>query len=273
MKKKQIDKLLSEAKKYREKGDFSNVVALLHQIVESSSDNLIYRYLLAATYFEAGREDEAKKYAAEIITEESDSKEALELSGLICKVEWLNFLDNDTPKAKKCFDEALLFFNRALDIDADFHNARMNLINLYREYVVRNQPVKQEYYKEIEKHCTYMLANRDTNRDSLSRKEKERIYFNWYASVSSFLKFVLFSQHKYKEIIPVVEDYVNFATMANKKVDLFWFINEYGTVYKAYYLSGDMIGLDKFKKELQEKYPDHNFKESFEYFEKNMDTP
>ena len=250
---KNIKKLLVEAKVYREKGLFDKVLGNLHQIVDEYPNNLQYKYLLASSYFEAGSEDSGKYYAKEIIEAEPNSKEAFELLGLIC-----------VKNAE--YEEAKSYFKKALNIDPDFHNARMSLIRLYDKHLQNDQ--------EMEKNCEYMITHRDSDKDTYSMKKKLSIILDWYAFVYSRLKEALARQGKYERAIEVCEEYIRFDTSSSKQPNPSELINEYGSIYKFYYLMKDKEKLEKFKERYKSIYfyeTEQELEDDYKFFEKWAD--
>lgn len=250
-----IKKLLVEAQEYREKGLFDKVLGNLHQIVDEYPNNFQYKYLLASAYFEAGSEDSGEYYAKEIIEAEPNSKEALELLGLICvknakyeEIEsYLKKAQNTDPDfhnarmslTRLYYEEAESYLKKALNVDPDFLNARMNLIRLYDKHLQNDL--------EMEKNCEYMIAHRDSDKDTYSMEKKLSIILDWYAYVYSRLKEALARQGKYERAIEVCEEYIRFDTSSSKQPNPSDLINEYGSIYKFYYLMKDKEKLEEFK--------------------------
>jgi len=230
-----IEKLLSDARTFREQGRFAESLANLHQVVNAVPTDLRYKYLLASTYFEAENIEAAKKYAKEVIDEDKKSKEALELSGLICVKE---------GKYKEAED----YYKQALRIDPDFHNARMKLILLDYEFL--------KSYEEMEKHCKYMLDHRDIDRETLPPKSKYKILINWYNTVITGLIHALANQAKYEEAIHFTNEYIQFLNSSLKRPRKTQFLNQYANIYKFIYLMNDKERLKAYKKELTDFFSD-----------------
>lgn len=229
MKLKSIEELISEAKAYKEQGRFEDVLANLHQVVNRCPDEPKYKYLLASTYFEAENDEVALIYAQELIDENRSTKESLELLGLI------HFKEKKYPESEA-------YFKQALVIDPEFHNARMNLINLYFE---------TENYVGVEENAKYMLSHRDINRNTLPAREKYKILFSWYISVISSLIHALAKQAKYEEAIIYTEDQIQFYQSSIKRPKIEESIGEYGKIYKFYYLMGDKQKIEDCKENIK----------------------
>lgn len=279
---KNIKKLLVEAKEYREKGLFDKVLGNLHQIVDEYPNNFQYKYLLASAYFEAGSEDSGEYYAKEIIEAEPNSKEALELLGLICvknakyeEIEsYLKKAQNTDPDfhnarmslTRLYYEEAESYLKKALNVDPDFLNARMNLIRLYDKHLQNDL--------EMEKNCEYMIAHRDSDKDTYSMEKKLSIILDWYAYVYSRLKEALARQGKYERAIEVCEEYIRFDTSSSKQPNPLELINEYGSIYKFYYLMKDKEKLEEFKERYKSIYfykTEQELEFDYNFFEKWAD--
>lgn len=226
---KSIEKLMSEAKLYKEHGQFEDALANLHQVVNRCPDEPKYKYLLASTYFEAENDEAAKVYAQELIDENKTIKESLDLLGLI------HFKEKKYPESET-------YFKQALAIDPEFHNARMNLIKLYFE---------AKDYIGIEENAKYILSHRDINRNTWSAREKYKILFSWYIPVISALIHALAKQAKYKEAIIYTEDMIQFYQSSLKRPKIEESIGEFGNIYKFYYLMGDKQKMEECKENIK----------------------
>jgi tetratricopeptide (TPR) repeat protein len=231
MKKEKVENLLLEAKAYRKQGLFAEALSDLHQIVNIDPENDKYKYLLASTYLEADNEESAEQYALEIINRNESHKESLELLGVI------------REKEKK-YTEAEIYFKKALLIDPEFHNARMNLLKLYDKHIIN--------YEAMEKNCKYLLTHRDIDRDNYPERKKRKILLDWVAVVYARLKAALVKQAKFNDAIISTKEYIAFTLSADKKLTVMHLINEYDDIYKYYYLMKDTENLEKYKKEYAE---------------------
>jgi tetratricopeptide (TPR) repeat protein len=230
-----IDSLLKEAKNFRKQKEFAEALAILHRVVNDKPNDAIYKYLLASTYFEADNMEMAKEYAHEIIQNDPNYKEAYELSGLI------NFKEEKYIEAEK-------EFIKALEIDPLFHNARYNLILLYFKQL--------KNYEKVEIHCKFMLANRDTDRNSLSQRQKHKIFMEWGAVAMGGVWYALAKQKKYSEAIDAIKEYIEFSMSTEKHVRLSQYANEYSDIYKFYYLMGDKKNQEEYKKYFLDLFKD-----------------
>lgn len=136
MNEKEAKKLLSDAKKYRNNGEFAESLALLHQVNNEFPDNVTYRYLLAATYYESMSTDPAKRYIEEAIALDADFKENYELLGDIYQKE------GDLEKAQTNYE-------KAYDLDSQYQTVGEKLIQLY---------LKTKNYEGVIKVCDNMMS-------------------------------------------------------------------------------------------------------------------
>ncbi|MEN9917675.1 MAG: hypothetical protein RL662_111 [Bacteroidota bacterium] len=250
MNKEKREILLLEARIYREQGQFADSLGKLHQVVEAFPDNTDYLYLLAATYLEAKNTDAAKDYAEQLLKLNPQYKQSLELLGIIAE-------------NNRDYENAEGYYQQALIIDPNFHNARFRLIKLYDEHIHNDVA--------IEENCRYMLMHRDSDKDSLSMRKKKQILLAWYAFVQDRLIIALAKQGKYKKAIEERLKYINYAMNSDKKMQYMYFINEYNDIYKYYYLSEDFKGLEEFKEQYKQCISSENYKEDFQKLEKDAD--
>jgi tetratricopeptide (TPR) repeat protein len=253
MKQEKIEKLLAQAKNHRHAGNFAEVVAILLQIVEAHPEELKYKYLLAATFFEIDSYDDARFYASEIIEKDKNSKEAFELYGLI------------NVKDEK-YEDAEADFKHALEIDPHFHSARFNLIKLYDEHIHNDEELIINGY--------YMLSHRDTDRNLLLPKHKKTIFWDWYLYIYGRVKRALGRQKRYREIIELCEEYIAFLNSPNKKPNPSDLLSVFDDIYTSYYLLNDLDNLDVLKKREEEIFSGLrvNLKEHFIFLEKAAPT-
>ncbi len=247
--KKEIELLLIEAEFYHKSFMYDKALITLHKITEKCPKNLIYKYLLATTYMEAGNNEAAREQTEIILRLDNKYKEALELLGMI-----------NMGEGK--YKEAEINFLNALNIDPNFLSARKNLITLYFNHLLN--------YEEVEKHCKYILEHCDTNRSSLPIKKKKDIYSNWFLFVITSLIHSLSQQKKYEEAIPYIREHIQEYYALQRKYNPIDMINEYGKIYQFYYLMGDEKKLEKFKQEYREIYkgmPEEDIEQDFRDFE------
>jgi tetratricopeptide (TPR) repeat protein len=238
MRRNKIEQLLLAAKTYRESGRIAETLATLSQIVDNCPDEIKYKYLLAATFFEAEGYDDAEFYAFQVIEKDENAKESLALLGLIHAHE-------------EKYEEAETFFKKALAIDPDFHNARFNLIKLYDERLSNDE--------ELIKNGYYMCEHRDTDKELLSVKKRLAILFEWYTYVLAVMIRACARQKRYREVIELCENHIAFYDLCHKKTPSpSEHLSEYGNIYKAYYLLNDNEGLEAFKKSQKEIFPGYN---------------
>ncbi len=122
----------------------------------------------------------------------------------------------------------------------------MSLIRLYDKHLKNDQ--------EMEINCEYMIAHRDSDKDTYSMKKKLSIILDWYAFVYLRLKEALARQGKYERAIEVYEEYIRFDTSSSKKPNTLEVINKYGSIYKFYYLMKDKEKLEEFKERYKSIY-------------------
>lgn len=223
--------LLTEADFYRTNFQFPKAISRLHQLVELSPKNEQYRYLLAATYMQAKNMQAAINTANELLAINPDNKEAIDLLGLIATEE-------------KRYTDAESYFLKALDLDPAYFDARLHLIELYFKYL-RND-------EALETHAKYMLEYQDVDRDTYPQKKLIKVASNWLYLTLFALMQCLGRQHKFEEAIEIVRYKIQLNEKTIRRYKSLDSINDYGYIYKFYYLMRDNENLEKFKKEYQE---------------------
>ncbi|WP_106916014.1 tetratricopeptide repeat protein [Chryseobacterium aurantiacum] len=136
MNEKEVKKHLSDAKKYRNNGEFAESLAILHQVNNEFPENVTYRYLLASTYYESLSMDPAKRYVEEAIALDANFKENYELLGDIYQKE------GDLEKAQ-------INYEKAYDLDSQYLTVGEKLIQLY---------LKTKNYEGVVKVCDNMMS-------------------------------------------------------------------------------------------------------------------
>jgi tetratricopeptide (TPR) repeat protein len=133
---KEVKKQLSEAKKYRNNGDFAESLAILHQINNEYPENVTYRYLLASTYYESMNTDAAQRYTQEAIALDSNFKQNYELLGDIYSKE------GNLEKARENYE-------KAYQLDSQYLTVGEKLIQLY---------LKIKHYEGVVEVCNHMMS-------------------------------------------------------------------------------------------------------------------
>jgi len=118
----------------------------------------------------------------------------------------------------------------------------------------------------VEEHCKYMIDHKDTNRNELSLRKKRKVLYDWYGFVFCYLRRALAKHGKYREALKYMDDYLKFTSSTKD-----WDINEYGYMYKCYYLLNDTQGLEEFKERCKAVFPRESWESDFAFFEKHIE--
>ena len=183
-------------------------------------------------------------------------------------------------------------YEQLLEKNPDLHDARCNYVELlyeipkkvpdcppYNACYDRQGSEKHMMYtkyilthtdwKEIEKHCCYMLTHRDTDRMEVSDKKKRKIC-EWYNRIIGAMSNTLMAQQRYAEAIPVIQEDIDF-TLSRKGTDLGWVINDYTKIYACLLMMGDQQKMDMFIQKFLSLYPNNGnaLKYKQQYLEKH----
>lgn len=221
--KRKIKILFENVRVSKEMGNIEEAIAYLHQIIEEDETNVMAYYLIANFYFELQNTETSIEYCDRALTIDPLYKEALELKAIIYEKQ------NEDLKAEE-------YYLKALEVDANFHNARNKLIHLYF-YKIKN-------YEKTNIHCNYMLKNRDVERNEYKKKEKIKVAEHWFLLTTNIYASSLIKSKQYLEAINVIKEVVSFS---RTYVDYFpgFFHAEEEQIYKLYYLMKDEKGMEE----------------------------
>lgn len=152
---KEIKKQLSTAKKHRNNGEFAEALAILHQVNNEFSQNVIYRYLLASTYYESMNTEAARQYAEEAIQLDGTYKENYELMGDIFEKE------GNLEQAKE-------FYEKAYELDHQYLTVSEKLVQLY---------LKTKNYEGVLNVCNMMMSYIPIDTSSMKARMLTSTYF------------------------------------------------------------------------------------------------
>ena len=119
----------------------------------------------------------------------------------------------------------------------------------YSKYIVAHTN-----WQEIETHCRYMLTHRDTDRMTVSGREKANIC-EWYIFIAGAMSNSLMAQQKYEEAILFIEERINFM-LSRKGTGLPWVANCYLDIYGCLLMAGNQQKTDAFIQKYLLIYPD-----------------
>lgn len=155
MEEKEVKKLLSEAKKKRNYGDFAEALAILHQVNNDFPENVTYRYLLASTYYESMNAEAAQRYVEEAIALDGSFKENYELLG-------------DAYEKQGDIDKAIESYEKAYSMDNKYLSVSEKLIQLY---------LKTGNYEGVLTHCDMIMSYIPVDVSTAKARALTSIYF------------------------------------------------------------------------------------------------
>jgi len=172
---KEVKKLLAEARKNREYGQFAEALAILHQINNEFAGNVQYRYLLAATYYETWSTEAALKYAEEAIQLDPTYKETYELIG--------DIYDKQGDRKK-----AITNYEKAYQLDDQYIHIEEKLIQAY---------LKEREYEKVLTVCDHLIKHTPIDISSA----KTRILTSIHMATVLYKAWALVYLKKYEEAI------------------------------------------------------------------------
>jgi hypothetical protein len=169
------------------------------------------------------------------------------------------------------FDKAKALYRQLIADKKDLQDARYKYVEFltslpehFKDYpqmgigdysvaIQQQQKFKNEHtdWAEIEEHCKYMLAHRDSNKMEVSKKKKRKIESNWYAFIASRLWNALIAQQKYEEAIVSLEEYIQFMQECE---EFSFYCNEIGKIYQCYLVLDDAEKTEAFKAKCKAKW-------------------
>lgn len=226
MNKKELNSLLSKAKRCRSYGDYADALALLHQVVENYPEP-IYYYLLASTYYESGESEIAIQYADIALLKNPEYKEVYELKGMI--------YDND-----KDYALAQQMCLKALKIDPEFINVRKLLIGMLAE---------QGRHENVIAECALFPEKYKFE----AYKDKAPHFFVEFMFYETMLENSYIHLKQYQNVIQVVKEYIEVFRFYHNKEN-YSLADSDKLLYKLYYLLKDRDGMLMVKKKWKEYY-------------------
>lgn len=127
----------------------------------------------------------------------------------------------------------------------------------------------------VEKHCKYMLNNRDIDRNELSQPKKRRIVVSWYGNINGYLHRALRNQQKYGELQKYTKDNLTFelAALEGKQLeDYHYLVTIFESLYKCCCLLNDTQQLENVKELYKVSFPKANWKRDFANWEKYLEN-
>ena len=234
MDKKELKKKIAEARQYREFAQYTEAIALLHQITTEYPEAKYY-YLLAATYYESRETEPALLY----------SDEALKINNAYKEVYWLKAKIYENEKKYKQAEQMYL---KALEIDIDYFEARIGLVDLYWK--------KEKDYEKTIQQCEFVFSRYD----SFSfNKEEMKEKFKWLGALYIDSKESYIHFKKYDDAIRLINRYKEVMNFIDDG-DEYTLVSEDRHLYKLYYIIGNKEMLEQQQKLLQEHYKFSNTK-------------
>lgn len=209
MNEKEVKKLLSEAKKHRNNGEFAESLALLHQVNNEFPENVTYRYLLASTYYESMSTEPAKRYVEEAIGLDSDFKENYELLGDIFQKE------GDLQSAQ-------INYEKAYNLDSQYITVGEKLIQLY---------LRTKNYEDVLKVCDNMTSYIPVDTSTA----KSRALTSIYLGCLLYKSWALVYLKQYESAIQQIEEIKSKDKETGVPTYPGMYKNEDETLFKLYY--------------------------------------
>lgn len=228
MEEKEVKKLLSEAKKKRNYGEFAEALAILHHVNNEFSQNATYRYLLASTYYESMNIEAAKQYTEEAIQLDRAYKENHELMGDIFEKEV------NLEKAKE-------FYEKAYELDHQYLTVIEKLIQLY---------LKIKNFEGVVKMCDNMMSLIPVDTSTA----KSRALTSIYLGCILYKGWALVYLKQYENAISQIEE----IKVMDKKTGLpnypGMYKNEDESLFKLYYKLKNSEKAEEFRTLLANEY-------------------
>lgn len=234
MDKKELKTKIAEAQHYRQFAQYAEALALLHQITAEYPEAQYY-YLLAATYYESGKAEAAWQYL----------DEALKINPAYKEVYWLKAKIYENQKQYKQAEQMYL---KALEIDMDYFEARIGLIDLYCK--------KQKDGEKTIQQCEFVISRYNS---FAFNKEEMKEKFKWLGAVYIELKESYIHCKRYKDAIRLINRYKEVMNFIDDG-DEYTLVSEDRHLYKLYYIIGNKEMLEQQQKLLQEHYKFSNTK-------------
>ncbi|PQL91353.1 M48 family metallopeptidase [Apibacter sp. wkB309] len=221
MNKKNLKKIIEQCKHYEEYGKFTDCLTILHHLT-NQYPKVSYFYYLAQVYYKNKNPDLTLKFINEALhTQPKHKKSWFLIKGVFYE---------DQGK----LNEAEQMYLKALDIDYDHFDSRIQLISLYF--------YKYKDYQETIKQCEFVFSYK---KFEYTKKKKCRTSFMWlYALWNPLYKSYIYS-HQYKQAIKVInhkKQTINFMSVEIKED---FFRKDDKILFKLYYLLNDKKKLDE----------------------------
>lgn len=225
---KALKKRLNEARKNREYGHFPEALATLHEINNDFPNEVQYRYLLAATYYESWNEEAAFRYAEEALSIDPNYKEAYELIGDIYDKQ------NDIAKA-------IVNYEKAYEIDSQYQYVEEKLIKAY--FKVGN------YQKAVEV-CDHLMGHIPLDNSTAKARALTSVHLGALLRKSYGLIYL----KKYQEAI---DNFLRGRALdleLGLPIHLSLYRDDDESIFKMYYQLGNTVEADKYRTLLKESH-------------------
>jgi tetratricopeptide (TPR) repeat protein len=225
---KELKKILSEARKKREYGQFPEALAALHQVNNEFPDNAQYRYLLAATYYESGNTDAALKYAEEALSIDPEHKETYELLGDIYAKQ------DDTEKA-------IANYEKAYQLDSQYLFVEEKLIKIY---------FKVQNYEGVIHVCDNLMSHVPVDKSTAKSRALTSVYLGTLLHKSYGFIYL----KRYEEAIAGLLNRRKMNIELGLPVYAGQYKNDDESIFKMYFKLGNTEETDKYRELLKREY-------------------
>lgn len=225
---KEVKKLVSEARKHREYGQFAEALAILHQINNEFTDNVQYRYLLAATYYESMNVESALKYAEEAISLDPAYKEAYELIGDI-------YIKQDER------ERAIEYYEKGYHLDNHYTYIEEKLIQAY---------LKSGNYEKAIIICDNLISHVPVDISTA----KSRMLTSTFMATVMYKGIAFIYLKRYKEAIQQMFNRKELNIKTNSPTYINQYRDDDESIFKMYSNLGDKIAAGQYRALLKEDY-------------------